>query len=245
MDILYLAHSAPLFRELAGAIARNGHKVSFIGFYDSSTDPFYDSTQWSGIDVYTIPKRKKWRFLAVANHLRQIIKRVDPDVFHCHYAFPYGIHGALAFRKNLVLSLHGTDAYYHAWRMSSETTRQLDQFGLGPILFASVHRFLASQATKLILGSPDLVAIARTLGYRPEQIRVCDIGVDLALFNPELRDESLRRRFLKPYSDGYVIFSSRGYKAVYAPLDLVRALRKVVDELPRAVLVLAGGSRAG
>lgn len=235
----YLGHTGPFARELAEAVACAGHEVTFVSFYDRSLGPFFDPTGWKGVQVFRIEPSLRWRFAAANRAIRRVIQTADLDILHCHYAFPYGFHGSITGAKRFVLSHHGSDAYYDAWKIASPGSRRLDAAGVGRPLFAAAHRYLAARADRLVVGSPDLVGQARRLGYPAHRLRRCDIGVDASLFHPGRRDVSLRATLLEPFDDGHLIMCTRGFKPVYGPLDLVRAHRLVVDRFPNAVLVLA------
>ncbi len=239
--ICYLSHSVPLFRELAGAVAARGHDVSFVSFDDPSADPWYSLDLPPGVEVFPIPHRYKWRPAATARALRRILRQANPDLFHCHYVFPYGIHGALSMHPRFVLSLHGSDAYYNAWRMSSWVTNRLHESGLGRVLFSLTHRLVARRTRLMIVGSPDLVPLAKDLGYKASLVRRADLGVDSFIFHPTPADDDLRTQLLAPLDEGQLVVSTRGFNPVYGPMDLIRAFRKAVDEVPAVVLVLAGG----
>lgn len=238
MRICYFAHTGPLFHELASAMVREGHEISFICFRDMSVHPVLDPRRWEDITVYTVDGRLKWDAVAVMQRIRLILRQVQPEVLHSHYVFPYGLYGGLSFWPRLILSLHGSDAYYGAWKLSSLTTQRLEQSGLGKPLFHMAHRFLAFRARRVVVGSPDLAEVAVRLGYRKERIRRCDIGVDTTIFHLGRKDESLRQELLHPFREGYVVLCTRAFKPVYGHLELLRAFRLVVDRLPNAVLVL-------
>ncbi len=245
MHVCYLGGTGPFLRTLAEGVAGRGFEVTVITFHNASLGPYYDPTGWVGVRVLRIPRHLKWQYPRAAGRIAALLHRLKPDIFHCHYAFPYGIYGATSLHRNFVLSLHGTDAYYDAWKRASGATRRLDAMGIGRPAFTAVHRTLARRAKRVTLGSPDLLEVAAILGYPHERLRECDIGVDLSVFHPGTPERDLRRRLLTPYEDGHVVFSARAFKGVYGYADLVQAFPRVVQEYPNTVLVLAGQGNAG
>ncbi len=240
MHVCYVGGTGPFLRGLAEGAAARGCDVTVLAFYDANLGPYLDPTGWAGVQVLKIPRHLKWRYPSAAATIATHLRQLEPDIFHCHYAFPYGMYGATSLHSGFVLSLHGTDAYYSAWRRASGMTRKLDAMGAGRPAFLGVHHVLARRAKRVTLGSPDLVEVSRQLGYPSDRIRECDIGVDASVFHPGLPEADLRGRLLAPLENGHVLFSARAFKDVYGYADLVHALPKVLDRYPDTVLALAG-----
>ncbi len=240
MRICYLGRTGPFLRNLAEGVATRGAEVTVITFYDPNLGVYFDPAGWKGVQVLRLPHHLKWQYPRAARKIAVYLRQLNADVFHCHYAFPYGMYGASSLHRSFVLSLHGTDAYYQAWRMASGATRRLDEMGMGHPAFRTVHRLLARRTKLVSLGSPDLVAIAKELGYPEERLRECNIGVDTSTFCPGAPNMDLRHRLLAPFEEGYILLSARAFMSIYGYVDLLQALPTILREYPNTVLVLAG-----
>ncbi len=238
MKVCYIAHPGPYFQELAQAVAAEGHEVTFVSFHDKSLPPLFDLARMKGVEAHGIPTSLKWNPARVLPRISAILRSVKPDILHCHYAFPYGMYGMCFPGNRLILSLHGTDAYYRAWRMASNRAHQLDEAGLGHFVFRMAHLALARRIDRIIVGSPDLTVVARELGYGPAKLRRCDIGVDPGFFHPNRRDSKLRKTLLEDFPEGKIVLCARAFKPIYGHRDLLRAMGRVITRFPEVVLVL-------
>lgn len=82
--------------------AERGHRVSIISFRPGPDFPG---------DVFVVPSKLpgKARYIAAIPEVRRLIRSLAPDLVHAHHVTSFGLLGALAGWKPLVLTAHGSD----------------------------------------------------------------------------------------------------------------------------------------
>ncbi len=116
MKIVYLADATSTHtQKWAKYFAKNGHDVHIISFLDSKIE---------GVAVHhvklfapgvinhsfsTSATVKKMLYLLHVGEIKKLIKKIQPDILHSHYATSYGILGALTNFHPFVISVWGSD----------------------------------------------------------------------------------------------------------------------------------------
>jgi glycosyltransferase involved in cell wall biosynthesis len=136
-----------------------------------------------------------------------------PDLVDAHFVPNYGLLGALAGRRPLVVTAWGSD---------------LLSVGRGDALRRRRARFVIRRADAVLVDSGNLGAAARELGASPERLHVISWGVDRARFRPAvLREPGL-------------LVSARMHERVYDLPALIAGVKPVLERRPGARLVIAG-----
>lgn len=180
-----------------------------------------------GLAQYPLPRLLRTsaavriRATVVSDHLRAPVwaHRFPADVYHLHSFLPTVL-GFWSFRwpQPLVVSAWGVDAGWYGP-------------GPRPARRAAVLRFLFRQAAVLTLTSEmqrEVVAPFLPPGLEPQ---VINWGVDAEVFQPGPVPVQERRPVV-----GYL----KGFRAKYAPDVLVRAIPRVVEQVPEVQFRLVG-----
>ena len=198
-----------------------GHEVYLIGF-GAEQVPMppglrqLDST--AGLPFWTRGKLR-WPFWARA--VRRTVLDLQPDVLHAHQVATGGWLGAATGYHPLLVTAWGSDLMVGA-------RRSLPQRMLA--------RWVLRRADYVTCVSQGLAEAALGLGAGAGRLEVAPWGVDTAVYHPSEDRAALRRRL--GLGDGPVLLSVRSVKPVYNPLDIARAVLKVLGECPHAQFVI-------
>jgi glycosyltransferase involved in cell wall biosynthesis len=155
---------------------------------------------------------------------RGLVRRIRPDIVHAHYATQYGFCAAFANVHPLVLTCWGSDILVDP--QTSRLNREMVRFALSRADLVTVD------------GDYYRRVLEHDFGVPPEKIVRVSHGVDTTAFSPA------RRVADAVVGNGPMILYVRGFRPVYDPLTLVRALPAVLADHPDAVAVLAGAPGA-
>lgn len=184
--------------------ADRGHQVSWISFTENTQG------QIDGVSFYKIGGVFPFNFLK----LRKIVRKVNPDVFHAHYAGVNGFLAALVNFHPFVLTAWGSD-----------------------VLIAGksiVKKFFVKYA----LGKADLITCDAMhmktamvkMGVPENKIKIIYFGVDVEKFSPGQFEQK----------QGNKIISLRSLEPVYDIETLIKAVPLVIKEFPSAKFIIAG-----
>jgi glycosyltransferase involved in cell wall biosynthesis len=180
---------------------------------------FYDSI---GVDVITTPYTFPSIVLAPMR-IRSILKRLDPDVVHAHYATHYGFCAAFS-GFSYALTLWGSDIFQDPKK--------------NPLFRYMVTKALRDADVITCDGMNYLPAI-HDLGGDEKKVHIIHHGVDIALFHPAKRNRDLFTGLLSNPNDPVVI-DIRGFRSVYNAETLIRAVPHVLKEIPDAKFIMGG-----
>jgi glycosyltransferase involved in cell wall biosynthesis len=217
-----------IFLRWAWRLAELGHDVHIVS--DRITDKpgeldgitAHDVREIGGLSTRVKGVRKYFFGPAIA----KLARRLDADVLHGHYLLPYGYWAAASGFHPLVESPWNTDifTYGRERRRGRKWVREA---------VAAADRYVVSSAgntEETIRLGADPTKIARIVWY-----------VDLRPYGPDNRDPDFPKRFGWP-DDSFVILSLRNYRE-NTNLDVViRAFSRLLADVPKARLVLAGRS---
>ncbi len=217
-------------RKWVMALANKGYHINLVGLTEVNHSD-YESMPHVKVHSLMVPAKIvngltsdfcKINYLKVLPRLRKIIREVDPDIVHAHYATSYGVLAALSGRPFL-LSLWGDDVLVFPKR--SFFHRLLLQFNL----LRADHIFSTSGA---------LTTAAHF--YTSKEIRIVPFGIDINKLKPVVRDASLFG------VNEIVIGTIKALEDTYGIDYLIRAFKIVCDrmpELPLKLLIVGGGSQ--
>jgi L-malate glycosyltransferase len=149
---------------------------------------------------------------------RKIIRQLQPDIIHAHYASSYGMMGALSGRHPFLVSAWGSDV----------TADSYDALKRIPLKFALGRADLIS--------AYDAVLVKRLaeLGF-PNVIRKRIVGIDLDMFSKNRSVNNLPGMGAKP---GHMLMCARPLDARGGVETLIRAMPKVTQRFPDTRLML-------
>jgi glycosyltransferase involved in cell wall biosynthesis len=157
------------------------------------------------------------RYPLAAWPLRRALAAFAPDLVDAHYVPNYGMIGALAGVRPLVVSAWGSDLLIAAARNPLQTARA---------------RFVLRRADAVLADSLNLAAAALALGAPRDRTRAIPWGVDLERF-----------RFRGAREPG-LLLSTRAHEMVYDIETILRGVKPVLERRPGTRLAIAGrGSR--
>lgn len=152
----------------ANALAQHGHEVHLISsvHHGEPLDP--------AVRFWPLPVPPPVGFFANAPALRRVLREVEPDVLHAHYASGYGTLGRLGGFRPYVLSVWGADVYDFPDR-SALHRRLLTANLRAPDHLCSTSRVMAERTRELLPGA---------------DVSVVPFGVDVDRFRPATRTGS-------------------------------------------------------
>ena len=162
----------------------------------------------------------KLAYLAGVRRARALARAWRPDVVHAHYLTSYGLVGALAGLRPLLVSVWGADIYENPDRSW---------------LHRRVARFALARADRVSATSQ--VMARRTRAFTAHDVRVIPFGIDPAVFAPG--------REATPFAPGdLVIGTVKTMHPKYGISVLIEAFARLVARhpaLPLRLLLVGGG----
>jgi glycosyltransferase involved in cell wall biosynthesis len=202
--------------------ADKGHEIHWI----SLTPNYYGDIQ--NLRLYLVRKIlfKPIDLLINILQVRNLIKKIQPDILHAHYAGKNGLIGALSNFHPYVLTPWGSDVLISA---KSKKKGFLVRFALGK--------------TDLITCDADHIRnTLMTFGIPLSKIRIVYFGVDTHKFCPGPRNEELSNSL--GVSHYKVVISLRSLESIYDIETLIKASQIVLDAIPKTkFLILGRGSQ--
>ena len=191
-----------------------GHDVHLISFKPSkvlNVSNYF--VQTGNINV----RGGNWKVLLHFRKVKSILKRINPDVFHAHYATSYGITGALCNFHPFVITALGSDVL-----ISPDQSRILKKMLVWALKRAD---WITSMADHMSLKINSLIK-------QPNKVTTLPFGIDTTVF--------YEKNNRKNTEDNFVIVSTRNFEPVYNLSHLILAYKKIVDKIPHSKLVMIG-----
>jgi len=154
--------------------------------------------------------------------VRKLIKKINPDILHAHYAGVNGILAALSGFHPFVLTVWGSDILINA---NSRIMKPLIKFVL--------------KKTDLITCDAEHMKEAMIkLGVNASKIKIIRFGIDTQKFSPGPKDEKI----IKDLNSGNspLIISLRSLEPIYDVETLIKSISLVLKEVPDAKFIIAG-----
>jgi len=172
--------------------------------------------------------------LLYSEHVEDLIKRLEPNLLHAHFAYPEGWAACLAKvglrqRIPLVVTLHGYDILVEP------------SIGYGIRLnkrYDVLVKKVLNAADAIIVASKAVFNEAASLVKDIEKIHLIPNGVDTKRFNSELSGNIIRERFA--IEDKQVIFALRHHRPVYGISYLLLAAKLILDKRKDAAFIIGG-----
>jgi glycosyltransferase involved in cell wall biosynthesis len=155
--------------------------------------------------------------------LRDVIRRLRPDLIHAHWLPTWGYFAALAADRPLIVTAWGSDLY-----LSTGPQRRRADWAM-------------RVADGVLARSGHMRREMAARGVLAERIHEVDLGVDLERFHPSSSSERERLRNELRLPPGPLILSMRAGTALYNLDVVLEAFGIVRERLPAATLVLVLG----
>jgi len=192
-----------------------------------------DSRAWIAPDVelaqvYTLPTLRKTNFPRrfVPNTLRiiKILKEIHPKLVHLHVQHLYGL-ALIQSGYPFLLTSWGAEV------LSLPSTN---------IVNKSIAKIAAKRARFVTVDAYCLKKIWIKMGVPENKIKVIPFGVDLSIFNPNVKESSIRRN-LGIRKDDIVIISTRGFYNDHYNIEcLIRAIPFILKKCHNTKFILKG-----
>ena len=242
MKILYLSSVLSIHDyRLLKSLSDSSHQVYLITHYAGDALPqsivdlkgieiinYDNSLAFSaGAEKYSRLTRKIRCWFAFAKswlRLRRDIKRLKPDVIHAGWTDAEGFLVATLGLRSFLLMTWGSDILVVP--KLSKKLKLKTQFTLRRAdLIWSDCQSVKNEIIKLI-------------DCPPEKVVVFPRGVDLRIFNPRAKVNTLRQKL--GWQDKKIIIMTRSFKEVYGVEYFIRALPQIISQCPDARVILAG-----
>lgn len=221
--ICYLANAAAVHTvRWVNYFAEHGWKVDLITWHP----PTSNSLLHQEVIIHRIrfPPHYIARYGALLE-ITRLIKKINPDIIHAHYISHFGIlaglYGWLSGFKPIVLTAWGSDIL-------------LDAKGFKKWLV----KYALKRADLITCDADHVIEKLVSLGAEPEKITRNNFGTDTQKFTSGQKNEKLRKEL--GISDSPTIISLRNLKPIYDVESLIKAIPKVLKEVPEAKFVIAG-----
>lgn len=209
MKIFFLANAASIHTiRWVNALADREHEVHLIFNYDDypkdnqiSSKVIQHRLKYSGTKAYFIN----------AFELKQLLKKIKPDIVNAHYASGYGTLARLAKVSPLVLSVWGSDVYdfpYQSKFKMSIIKKNL----LNATKIASTSHCMANQ-------------VHRLLGSVKVDIGVTPFGVDIENFSPKEKNNKSKEKIY--------IGNIKALDPIYGITDFIKAIKILKENLEK------------
>ncbi|MBL0329973.1 MAG: glycosyltransferase [Bacteroidetes bacterium] len=157
-----------------------------------------------------------WKVLFKYKKVKKIVKQIQPDVFHAHYATSYGITGALCGFHPYIITALGTDVL-----ISPNQSK----------ILKSLLKYAFSKADWITAMADHMKLAIENLGVDARKIQTLPFGIDPAVFNNTNSKKS---------SDSFIITSTRNFETVYNIPHLIKAVSIARKQIPGLRLNLIG-----
>jgi glycosyltransferase involved in cell wall biosynthesis len=159
--------------------------------------------------------------------IRKLLKSIEPDVLHAHYASSYGFWGALSRFRPFVFTAWGSDILIDPTRSRFRTWKLQHVLGRADLVTCDAQHVIDRMVQ---------------LGCQKQKIRLVCFGVDTERFSPDAKDETLKSE-LGWSSDFLVVISTRSLEPVYDVGSLIRAAPLVLSKVPHARFLVVGNGK--
>ena len=211
MKICYISTKSIHTRRWVEYFAKKGHEVHLI-------TPEYDNI--AGVKVHEVnPKVSKLSPLFKAIAIRNLVKKIKPDILHVHQVVPFGLYGALSGFHPFVITAWGSDVLIFP---KSSISKWL-------------VRFVLNRVDLITCDANHIKGPLIELGVEPQKISLIYFGTDTQKFKPS---EKIREGL--GIFDSLSVISLRALKPLYDVESLITSASLVLREVPDVKFVVAG-----
>ncbi len=157
-----------------------------------------------------------------AIRVKRLIKKINPDILHAHYAGVNGVVGAFSGFHPFILTAWGSDVLIAA---KSKIKRPLVKFAF-------------NKADLITCDAEHMRIEIMKLGVPDSKIKIIYFGVDTQKFSPEKKSEKLRNEL--KIVNSTTIISLRNLEPIYDIESLIRSIPYVAKEIPKARFLIMG-----
>jgi glycosyltransferase involved in cell wall biosynthesis len=261
MKILFLSDDIPphntggagivAFR-LAGGLKELGHSVVILTTTRNKAEEDLQGTELDGLRIFKIYSNynKKWRpYLSIYNpqvirKIKNIISSVKPDVVNAHNIHTYLSYHSLRIGKNsgakVILTAH--DAMSYSFGKVDNNLRETNSYNfiyklkLNPFRNTLIRYYLG-YVDKVIAVSDSLAVALRNNDIK--KVVTVHNGIDVNRWTVS-EDQANQFKILHHLNGKKVVLYSGRLDGAKGGEQIVRAMAKVVKEIPETILLIAG-----
>lgn len=185
-------------------ISLNNGKIDGVNVYSLSIDN--EKVAYGGVF-------SKLSYLSRILKIRKLVKSINPDILHAHYASSYGLLGSLCKFKPYVLSVWGSDIY---------------SFPKEHTLKKKVIEYNLKKADYLMSTSKDMAR--ETNLYTDKDIMITPFGIDTTVFEPQNLEKG----------DNIVIGTIKSLEKHYGIDYLIKAFKCLTEKYDDLILQIGG-----
>jgi glycosyltransferase involved in cell wall biosynthesis len=203
--------------------AEKGHEVHWISLTPSTQGTIKDVKLYlfKGLKG-PLGRLSPLNMLSNAIRVKRLIREINPDILHAHYAGVNGVTGALSGFHPFLLTVWGSDVLISAKSKIK-----------GPLIKYALNK------TDLITCDANHMRDAMTkLGVDAGKINLIYFGVDTQKFHPGGRNEGAIKKL--GIADSPAVISLRNLEPIYDVETLIKAIPQVLADVPQAKFVIAG-----
>ena len=221
--------SGILATELGMELGKRGHEVHFVTIETPvRLSRFQENVYTHSVDMITYPLFRIPPYtLALASKISEVAEEFDIEVWHAHYAVPNAVAAQLARdmlpkerRFSLVTTLHGTDitlvgshpSFYRTTRYGMESSNAV----------TAVSRWLSNETEREF--------------HLTRPVQTIYNFIDLERFKPRPVNRAALVR-----DDEKIIMHISNFRPVKRVTDVVRAFRKMLDQVSARLIMLGDG----
>jgi glycosyltransferase involved in cell wall biosynthesis len=163
------------------------------------------------VSVHPLDWNPPFGYYANAWQLRRMLRHIEPDLFHAHFASGYGTLARLGGERPYVLSVWGRDVYEFPYRTGLHRRILLKNLRAADHLCSTSHA-MAEQTRSLCDQTPS--------------ISITPFGVDTTTFSPDGED---RKEQLQLEDDSVIVGTVKKLDEKYGIDVLIRAFARLRD----------------
>ncbi len=199
--------------------ASSFHTKRWVDYFaDKGCEPYLFSLEKSlgtkAEEIYLSPKSKLsfLKYILALPELKNLIKKINPDLVNAHFIPNYGFLGALSKSKPLIVSTWGSDvlvspkkSVFHKWRA----------------------KYVLSKADLVTCDGINLIQGLIQLGVNMEKIIFAPMGVEQRLLR--MRENSIENK------EEVILLSLRSLEPVYDLKTLIRAIPLILEKINKKI----------
>jgi len=203
------------------------HEVYLISWV-----PFLKGYDPGRIKLYSLKEKMRtriWPFNTLLNlpfylfQLKNLIKKIKPDIIHAHYVTSYGILPALLGFYPFIITAWGSDILV--------TPKKF------PPCKWSV-KYTLKKADLITCDAEHMKKAMIKFGVKEEKIKIINFGIDTKKFTPGSKNEELKEKLR--ISKRKIIISLRSLYPIYDIETLIKAIPLVLSHFPKTIFIIAG-----
>lgn len=196
--------------------AERGHKIHWISLTPSTEGDI------KNVKLHII----KGNLLFKAIYIKKLIKKINPDILHAHYAGINGIIGAFSNFHPFILTAWGSDVLIAP---KSKIKKPLIKFAL-------------NKADLITCDADHMKEAIMRLGLKSSKIKIIYFGIDTQKFNFGKKNRELKNKL--KLSNLPIVISLRNFETIYDIETLIKSIPLVLKKVPETKFLIAGtGSR--